>query len=272
MIRYQRLSGITTAGSNLPTITPRPEDVMAPIPGWALLLDPDFVAADKLTAMNRAMPNNNVAATVAGSIIGTGDWAAGGPKAFAQQAGASATAQATTPNLDVNPTAWSFFMPVREVLDQTSINAALLGNSGTAAAVAGQIWPNLYIRNDRKALVIGEWWRASQADMVSTNVAIRLLALHDFVPGTPAFVMATFSVANGLRLFINGKQAAVAATDKRPLTHGRIAGEWGTMRNSKLKAGMHGLLSIDLGAPENAGHRKVIEDFMLAKYGITRAV
>lgn len=51
-----------------------------------------------------------------------------------------------------------------------------------------------------------------------------------------------------------------------------MATEWGTMHSMSGKIGTHGLLNIDLGASENAAHRRVIEDFVIGKYGIARAM
>ncbi|MDW0357820.1 hypothetical protein Q8G38_00660 [Halomonas venusta] len=82
----------------------------------------------------------------------------------------------------------------------------------------------------------------------------------------PGIVMWTFSVENGLSIWFNGERKAVNTDDKRPLETGFDAFQ--ILFRARGDVGVHGLLNIDLNAPENAGHRIAIEKFMAKKYGI----
>lgn len=95
---------------------------------------------------------------------------------------------------------------------------------------------------------------------------VRLSWLTDDGVTTPGLVMWTFSVEHGLSIWWNGERKAVNTEDKRPLETG--IDEIRTLFRARGDVGVHGLLNIDLNAPENAGYRVAIEKFALNKYGI----
>lgn len=82
----------------------------------------------------------------------------------------------------------------------------------------------------------------------------------------PGVVIWTFSVEHGLSIWFNGVRRAVNPDDKRPLEFGLE--DLRTLLRARGDVGVHGLLNIDLNAPENAGHRKAIERYAMQKYGI----
>lgn len=82
----------------------------------------------------------------------------------------------------------------------------------------------------------------------------------------PGLVMWTGSIEHGVSIWWNGERKAFNPDDKRPLEAGLDAFQ--TLFRARGDVGAHGLLNIDLNAPENAGHRIAIEKFMAKKYNI----
>ncbi len=81
--------------------------------------------------------------------------------------------------------------------------------------------------------------------------------------------MVTFSVTDGLRIFIDGVQIAAEPSDLRPLDNAYHAGEYTLLRSPDGEIGMMGILSTCLGTDDKAAERSAIFSFLMAKYGIT---
>lgn len=255
MLRYQKLTGVTLSNTvGLPTIAPRPEDVMATIPGWVSLIDPDFVAADGKTVRNRALPRSHAVAVNAS--INTEDWGSG-QRAFGRNGTTVSPSTYSTGAID--PTQFSFFMPIKRYQALSSAQRMLCNRPSLVDV--GDIAPHCEIGSGGQQL----WVRPFHWSGVTQ--AARMTVTHDFTQ--PTLVMLTFSVARGLAVWANGSLIGENRDDKRPLTKAFGSGDWGSMWSTDMLMGMHGVLNVDLSAPENAGHRRTIEGYLMQKYGIS---
>lgn len=90
----------------------------------------------------------------------------------------------------------------------------------------------------------------------------------------PKLIVVTFSLEYGFQIFVNGVKVA-EYTSNKPLTYGDwqigAQGEGTGVQGT----GFHGLLghlmlfSSDLGAVENTGYRRAIENILMTHYGIS---
>lgn len=246
MKRIIPLAGVEMPASvTLPTIARTPEGLaMGGIPGWRLLADPAHATATALR--NRARPN---AMMPANGTLSMGTMA--GRPALA----ATSTTPRVTVTTAMNPEAWTAFF---------TLQTPRLGASGGRELIRANdidndgIGPRVTIRTNGTVAIF-------------ENQSNRLRLQGPVIPDdAPCLIMATSSIRDGLRLYLDGALVAANPDDRRPLNAGFGAGEYGLFRASSLPLliGMHGLLDLDLGWPEHAGYRRAIEGFLMPFYGI----
>lgn len=244
MKRIITLAGVTIPGAtNMPSIQ-RSESGLAfgGIEDWSILHDPASVSEGRINNLaRRGQRAANVgAAPDLGTIAGQPALAFGG------------SARPYFGVVDINPTAWT----VWAVVGQTQALAGQIVAPNNAAAVGQH-----FLRITFNAGL-------TEVRVTTEGGAVRLAYAKAFL-NTVSFLMFTFSVRDGLRIFDGGQLVAAAPNNVAPLTGQFGAGQWRwweAYRNGQ--AGVHGLLSVDLGQPERAAQRRAIERFIMPKYGI----
>lgn len=231
--------------SNLPPVSRSPEGIaMAHIPGWSLFADPKYVKNGRVR--NRAAPRSltSTSGTLAFTTL-NGEQMIDTTAAEARLTGLPA----------IDPTSWTVFSVFRPIeLTGPSYDVA---RSITDAPVGGL------------SMRVGLNAGAARITIYEGTSAIRLAYTPPInFNNRLALLMYTFSVRDGLKIFENGELVATAPDDKRPLTQGYGAGQWQMYRLNRGLIGMGGHLHTDLGAPENDGYRRQIEQFLMEKYGI----
>lgn len=218
------------------------------VPGWKVLGDPAFSSGSQVR--NRARRNQQMPSAqplIAATINGQPAWDASansGPR--------------ITPGVGMSPNEWSFFFAIRTPAAGASGGREILRSLATPSGAG--IAPRVTIRTGGQIAMIAQ---------DTSDLRVNGPTIPDNLP----FVgMATFSVRDGCRMYINGVLAAANANDKRPLTSDFASGEYGVLRGSSagltMTCGIFGILDIDLGQPENAGHRRAINMFLMQKYQI----
>lgn len=257
MIKYQRIAGITLpTDTGLPTVNRTAEGVaMGAIPGWSIMFDPAYATPASLR--NRAQPDNNIPVT-------TGALAAG-----------TINAQ---PSINItSDTLVGGAGEIKGALNPDAISGfAVLGGLGSSPVNRHYIFrPNIQ-QSDVICPAFAFVNVSGQASAVIYENSVsqpgqpqRLSYRFDaFLQPAPHLVMWTASIENGVSIWIDGIQRAVNADDKRAMNFGLAAGDIGSFVGARGNFGHAGLLNIDLAAPENTGHRRAIERFMMQKYGI----
>lgn len=256
MIHYQRISGVTLEGSaSLPTIQRTPEgEAMGAVPGWNVLFDPSY--SDSGGVRNRAQPNNT--APVTEGAVQIGDIA--GADAFdlvdemrlggefnAPLNPSAVTAFTVVESLRTSPINRHYpFTPIAHQDEQLSPVFAFATVSGQASIV---VYEHSLVDNP--------------------GAPQRLNHRFDgLLDASPHLVMWTASSETGVSIWVDGQRVAHDANDTRPLEFGTEEGALRSFVSARGKFGMTGLLNIDLSAPENTGHRRAIEKFLMTKYGI----
>lgn len=229
------------------TLTPA-DRAMAHIPGWCLYVDPDHIVSGNArnVAMPRTMTGNN-----------------GTPNARTTMPDSDAPAFDVTgarhirPNLDFPLEAWSVFAVAH--LTGASSRQWLVG--AIADPAAGGLRPSL-------GFSLGSGHAAVWSEENVARVTCASRPPHANFTGRTILFMFTFSIREGLRIFVDGIQAASNPTDTAVFTSGYGAGEWRFLHGCRGLFGNIGLLSIDLGWEEHADFRREIEDFHRKKYTI----
>lgn len=248
MKRIIEMPGVAVPeATNLPNITRSAEGVaMAHVPGWVAFIDPAVVQGNR--PRNRARAKS--LATLSGTLT-MGEFAQGVP-AFNTVGGEIRLGGLP----EIDPTQWTAFYVINPVANATA-------SYDLARSIADAASPGLSLR-------VGLNANAVRASIYEGGTASRLFYAPT-VPfiGRTTLLMYTFSMRDGLRIFENGAQVAQNADDKRPLTSGFGANEYQLYRTNRGLTGMTGILSRDLGQPDNAGYRRSIEQFIMAKYNIS---
>lgn len=260
MIRYQKITGVSIGDNSLPTVHQTPEGrAMAAIPGWKMLIDPDY--ATSTGVRNRAAPSS--VAPLPGGDLFLGEFENGAP-AFAIPDDESGQIGAPIPGCDINPEGFSFFWVVSDFAGQAGRHYVLRTLEQEEGVIAPSIAMVRFAEED--------WVTVYEDSVNATGRPVRLnLTLtgsERLTLSTPRLIMVTFSTAHGLSIYVDGEMKASDPSDTRPLNFGFNGDELAAFISLRAKMGMAGLLNIDLNAPENTGHRRAIEKFLMDKYGI----
>jgi hypothetical protein len=261
MIRYQKLQGVNFDSSTALTsidITPEGK-AMGAVPGWQMLIDPDYMVSG--APRNRALPNS---VTSSSRSINTGTFP-NGQTSMKIDAPTDGITTIMPQDVAFNKTAWSVFVVIREDAEMTMDTAFF---RSITSAPSGSL--SLRLGTSSTGVVGGD--RSINVWEGTTTTRVAYVPEKIFA-GRTVLHMVTFSIRDGLSIFTNGKKVSSNPDDKRPLDQGDGAGEWRMFYSSNMVAdvGMAGVLSIDLAQPENSGHRRAIERFLMEKYGIASA-
>lgn len=259
MINYMKVNGVTLKDSALPQVTITPEGrAMGAAPGWAVMIDPAYITLpvgySGDTALNR-VSGRMISATQDGTfpeIVQEN----GNPMILAE----GSNYLQTLGDADIDPEEWTVFSVIRGLEVARARNFIVLsepGDSGSGISLSIS-----YSANSGELIVY-------EYDDNVSGMPQRLSVDAGFLDGSIKLVMVTFSVRDGLRAYINGELVGYEPNDRRPLTHGYQAGEYRMHRHFRGYYGMTGILNADLGKAENTGHRRAIEKFLMAKYGIS---
>lgn len=161
-------------------------------------------------------------------------------------------------NVDINPEAWSLFAAVKPLND-----AAVKHIFASIPAVSET---GLRIGFATSGTKLNVYRLSSQA--ASQPTKIEYVGNFPSRP-TPAFVMITFSVENGLKIYDNGVLVAQNTDDELMVTGYKASQYRLYSTNFRGLGGACGLVNDDLSKPERAQDRQLIEQFMIARYGIT---
>lgn len=253
MIRYTRVDGLQTGvASGLPAIQVSTDGQrIGSIPGWNTLLTPSHVKNDE--PRNRVVSNQYLPRAFSNPLT-IGDFPNGAPSF---DMNITNRYDGTT---DINKTAWTAFCVIRMRAMESAANEFLRGKSGFDTS--GLRSPRMGIAPSTESFVVWEEWN-------STTV-VASISTESFINRT-ALLMVTYSEGSGLRIYENGALGATAenyAGFEANDTAGTY--QWLSSFTSSRTAdvGHTGLFDIDLSRPENAGHRRALENYLIELYGI----
>lgn len=258
MINYMKVSGVTLKDSALPQVALTPEgQAMGAAPGWAVMIDPAYISLpvgnSGDTALNRA--SGRMISAIQDSTSPEIVQENGNPMLFT---GEDNYLQ-TLGDVDINPEEWTVFSVIRG-LGTRPRNFIVISDPGDSDS---GISLSISYSSNSGDLIVYEY------DAHTRGMPHRLSFDAGLIDGSIKLVMVTFSVRDGLRAYVNGELMGHEPNDRRPLTHGYQAGEYRMHRLFRGYYGMTGILNADLGKAENTGHRRAIEKFLMAKYGIS---
>lgn len=260
MRSYLKMHALDFENSNgLPTIEEREEDwLIANAPGWAMFLTPrydDGVSAGENWIYNPVSETDS--GPRAGEIVlgsfpnGARSLRSSGDDFF----NFFQTAK-------INPNEWSFFAvfshapsPLPQYLVRPSSSDPEGERIGLMIGCTASDGENVLVYKSYES---------------GTGNPVRLS--HPFNLGArtaPTLMMVTFSTERGLAIFDGGGRVATAPGDTLPLNSDTDGdNNLIIMQNVRGDHGPYGILNSDLSRPENAGHRRAIEEFLMRKYGI----
>lgn len=255
MLRYKKLDGVTADPSAQALVTTPEGRAMGHVPGWVMLLDPDYLVGAN-AVRNRALRDG----------IATNDPGAVPLDAFDNDEAAFAPTQGSLLQLRpdraaFDPESWSYFT-VGMVSEASGVLPRLVSPVVEQGDVLGPYI--VFYETGYHGVALYEGSGAISPALRRINAAVRMAERT-----SPALLMFTFSTRDGLKIFVDGELSASNPDDKRPLDFGYQAGTWELFRGMRGQWGMTGVLNIDLGWPEHAGYRRSIERFLMNKYGIT---
>lgn len=257
MIKYQKVSGVTLdSSSGLPSITSTPEGLaMGSVPGWAVFIDPDY--SDGTSVRNRAIAN---------TVPALSD-----PADFTQINGQTAfnltevnPSQIESPGGDINPDRWTVFFVSSDTSEHPNTTRQHVVTPYVAASDV--VCLHISVVNTTSAVAVTIYENSERSAGQPYRLAHENSGLDS---SDPSLIMCTFSIERGLSIFKNGEMVADEPNDLRPLNYGTKGDEYAMMMYRLCKQGMAGILNTDLSAPENTGHRRAIEKFLMSKYGIS---
>lgn len=253
MIRYTRVDGLSLgADSGLPAINISQDGQrIGSIPGWNTLLTPDSKQGNE--PRNRVVGGQYLTAAFS-NPLSAGEFP-NGALSFDRN-----NTNRFTGLTNINKSAWTFFIVVHQ---RTIATAGIDFLQGILAeSTPGLRSPRLALNNDATDFALYE--------EAGTTNAVARLELTSFV-GRTALLMATYSDGNGVNLYENG---AVGASNPSAESFEELdrSGQYywlnGFTVDRAADVGHAGLLDIDMSRPENAGHRRVLENYMFELYGI----
>lgn len=252
MKRYLTIEGLETDAQGEPISDMG--KAIGNIPDWNVLIDPGFIDPVTPSILNRARGNNfelvrrdsttppTIDSDEYGNLIlnASENWIQGVSEAF------------------INPDRWTFFF-VAKGTDSGSIRNFVISDPESENI------PGLRIAYSAGGDII-----VYDQAIDTSGIPIRLLAPYDFTTREDfSLIVVSFSVEHGLKIMINGSIAAENPDDKQPLHPSVNDGDAYYFRLFYGQMGVCGQLNIDLGAPENSGYRRMLERYLMNKYGIS---
>lgn len=257
MIKFQRISGVNLDAENLPVINITPEgEAMGAVPGWGVYVDPKTNPDGGQTVRNQAIRNGNATQDSGSRVVVLGD--INGTPAF-DHTSESGQFNVDLPVNGINPEAWSVFFALSS---GSGPNVQTIFAERPAVAAGDGIGLNVALNAAGTNVLVYE------GTGTGTGQISRFDTTSVLSNGVPSLIMVTFSTSRGFALYKNGQLVNSDDSDKRPLTNSQNAN---AVRHGFAARGLQGdmgILNIDLGAPENTGHRRSIEKFLMDKYGI----
>lgn len=261
MIRFVKVDGVEAENSALPQVNITPEgQAMGAVPGWAVMLDPTYIELPTgfsgETALNRAsgrLVSATRDSTDPEKVEEDGlDFIRAYGDSYLQFLG----------DRDIDPERWSMVAVFKKDPDSTNrprnfIVISEPGDTGEGISLS------ISHSTQSGRVIVYEY------DENVENMPQRISADASLLDNELKLVIVTFSVDNGLKIYVDGELLAEEPDDRRPLTHGFEAGEYRLMRFFRGQWGMVGMLNTDLGAAENTGHRRAIEKFLMDNYSIS---
>lgn len=265
MIKFQKITGVSLQDSSLPKITISPEgQAMGAVPGWACMFDPEYITIPSSPEENSALNRSS------GRFVLTGRGSSSSPEKVEEDGLPFIRAYGQDflnmlGDRDVDPERWTVFAVIKNDPEDVTgsgraRNFIVLSEPGDTA---DGISLSVSYSNQTGNFIVYEY------DDDVPNMPQRISVEAGLLDNELALVMATFSVENGIKAYVNGQLAGEEPDDKRPLTHGYNADQYRFFRLFRGQYGMAGILSADLGSPENEGHRRAIEKFLMNKYSIS---
>lgn len=255
MIKYQKIQGVSLSDDTGLAKIPVSDEgrAMGSVPGWQVLFDPSYAENGRIR--NRAQPSDNHPADSGPITIGD----MSGQAIFDQELDGVIARHSLGA---VNPNAWSVFW---------------CGKFDAVSNVPRIVAPQVDDFNEETDFVLNVGFTDNGSEIFVNqnsqfnNNPVRLgYAPPSIFSDRTEFslLMATFSTTGGLKIYDGGELVASDPTDTTPLNGALDPGAFRWWRFMRGQWGMSGLLNIDLGATENTGHRRAIEKFLMAKYGI----
>lgn len=256
MIKYQKVNGVSLSDDTGLTKIPVSDEgrAMGSVPGWQVLFDPSYAVDGRIR--NRAQPGDNELPIV-------------GPMPISERDGQDIFDQESDPLIArhskgaVNPNAWSVFWCGRADVV-----------SGAVPRIVAPV-ENDYEEEEDFVLNVGTASDGYTVNIYQQSGFVTNTIRLGYQPNTSlgnrtefSLLMATFSTDGGLKIYDGGELVASDPSDTTPLNAALEPGAFRWWRFMRGQWGMSGLLNIDLGAPENTGHRRAIEKFLMAKYDI----
>lgn len=255
MIKYQKIQGVNLSDETGLSKIPVSDEgrAMGSVPGWQVLFDPSYAGDGRIR--NRAQPSDNETHDSGPMTIGERD----GQDVFDQE---SDGVIARHTKGAVNPSAWSVFWCGK--MDAVSNVPRIVAPQNDDFNEESDFVLNVGFTNTGGRLFIGQQSRFNNnPERLSYSPSGAFASREEF-----SLLMATFSTTEGLKIYDGGELVASDSSDTTALNGALEPGAFRWWRFMRGQWGMTGLLNIDLGAPENTGHRRAIERFLMDKYGI----
>lgn len=265
MINEDRNDNITLNNANgLPILPPptREDKAFGSVPGWEALVNPRLDVGD--VAVSRGWGGEYMQNDYGASVgINYGAFP-NGVQCF--DVDYDQRVRFIPAEMQINPDAWSVVVVV------------LPRPSTSGSAIPRVVRPNASASDDTSvALNVG--WRAGPAAQVEISEQARAtggnITRLEYSPptplverSTPTLLIYTGSTRAGLKIYDGGELVATNPDDKRPIEHFLGDGETTFYHNCEGQLGPVGVLSIDLGLPENEGYRNIIAKTLRDIYGI----
>lgn len=252
MIAYQILD-ISNSNADAVKYTPTAEGkAFGNTPGFVAFLDPNYASIEK-GVLNRVNNQDFWLSSTGNMPLST---FANGEKCFAPT---KDTLIQIRPKANFPQSDWSVFFVAQAVEGPSQAEGGLMQAIVTGDSSADYTPALRFFRS-------GEGFAVMKSGGLSDGT--RRLTLSDAaVKNVTKVYVVTFSVKNGLSIYVNGvKRASVA--DANVIANDYLAGKWSIMRGFMGKAGMIGILSIDLNDATNDAYRNNITNFLMQKYSV----
>lgn len=253
MIAYQVLD-IANSNPDAVKYTPSAEGkAFGNTPGFVAFLDPNYASIEK-GVLNRVNNQDFWLSSTGNMPLST---FANGEKCFAPT---KDTLIQIRPKSNFPQNEWSVFFVAQAVEGQSQAEGGLMQAIVTGDSSADYAPAVRFFRS-------GEGLAVMKAGALSDGT--RRLTLSDAaIKGVTKVYVVSFSAKNGLSIYVNGSKRS-SVLDTNVIANDYLAGKWSILRGFMGKAGMMGILSIDLSDATNDLYRNNITNFLIQKYGIT---
>lgn len=265
MRQYVRLSGVSLNTTGAVVAVDALDRAIGSIPGWVYLMDPEQIS-DAGAVLNRVdgvlkSPWNTDGAITPpypdAPFAGFGTFAGGRPSIQLREV----TRRSVLPDLAFPAAEWTVFS--RVMLTTTSSNAQEVVALAPGVTVAsGQFGPRMGFSTAGLSSRI--WARGSAGDVVGDR-RLTYTPAASFI-GREVSMMWSFSASAGLSIYEDGIRVAHAPADAQVLTQATAAEQWRFFRGINADLGLTGILSVDLGRADMAGHRARLFAGLAAHY------